>query len=95
MLMNGKSCSIPLFYSKATFSNFRFLGIQNLRNFAVETSTGIFQELLVHLEKSASYKEVTGAVLIFLPGLADITELYEILQSDQRFNDARYMFLYY
>ena len=45
---------------------------------------------MVHLETDVKYRGVTGAVLIFLPGLADITELYEMLQSDQRFNDKRY-----
>lgn len=50
----------------------------------------VLQELLLYLE--GEYGETGGAVLIFLPGLADITELYEILTSDQRFyNKHKYV----
>ncbi|XP_073416043.1 ATP-dependent RNA helicase DHX29 isoform X2 [Dendrobates tinctorius] len=46
-------------------------------------------ELLVFLDRSAQYRNVEGAVLIFLPGLADIQQLYDLLSSDKRFNDRR------
>ncbi|KAG8598939.1 hypothetical protein GDO81_002806 [Engystomops pustulosus] len=46
-------------------------------------------ELLVYLDKSTQYRNVEGAVLIFLPGLADIQQLYDLLSSDKRFNDRR------
>ncbi|XP_063818252.1 ATP-dependent RNA helicase DHX29 isoform X2 [Pseudophryne corroboree] len=46
-------------------------------------------ELLVFLDKSAQYRNVEGAVLIFLPGLADIQQLYDLLSSDKRFHDRR------
>ncbi|NP_001091401.1 ATP-dependent RNA helicase DHX29 [Xenopus laevis] len=46
-------------------------------------------ELLVFLDISPEYRNVEGAVLIFLPGLADIQQLYDILSSDKRFHDRR------
>ncbi|KAL4233235.1 ATP-dependent RNA helicase dhx29 [Mactra antiquata] len=44
-------------------------------------------ESLLYIEKSDQFKDMKGAVLIFLPGLSDITELYELLNSDRRFSD--------
>ncbi|KAM3939787.1 ATP-dependent RNA helicase DHX29 [Leptodactylus fuscus] len=46
-------------------------------------------DLLVFLDRSSQYRNVEGAVLIFLPGLADIQQLYDLLSSDKRFNDRR------
>ncbi|XP_068105350.1 ATP-dependent RNA helicase DHX29 isoform X2 [Hyperolius riggenbachi] len=46
-------------------------------------------ELLVFLDKSAQYRNVEGAVLIFLPGLADIQQLHDLLSTDKRFSDRR------
>ncbi|XP_056398433.1 ATP-dependent RNA helicase DHX29 isoform X2 [Hyla sarda] len=46
-------------------------------------------ELLVFLDRSSQYRNVEGAVLIFLPGLADIQQLYDLLSTDKRFNDRR------
>ncbi|CAJ0939146.1 unnamed protein product [Ranitomeya imitator] len=39
--------------------------------------------------RSPQYRNVEGAVLIFLPGLADIQQIYDLLSSDKRFNDRR------
>lgn len=38
-------------------------------------------------EKSPQFAEVDGAVLVFLPGLAHIQQLYDLLYSDKRFRD--------
>lgn len=38
-------------------------------------------------EKSPQFAEVDGAVLVFLPGLAHIQQLYDLLCSDKRFRD--------
>ncbi|MEE6458230.1 hypothetical protein FKM82_000230 [Ascaphus truei] len=46
-------------------------------------------ELLVFLDRSGQFRNVEGAVLIFLPGLADIQQLYDLLSSDKRFHDRR------
>ncbi|XP_074851666.1 ATP-dependent RNA helicase DHX29 [Carettochelys insculpta] len=43
-------------------------------------------ELLAFLERSPQFKNIEGAVLIFLPGLAHIQQLYDLISSDRRFN---------
>ena len=54
-------------------------------------TTFLFQDLLMHIESSPPFCDIEGAVLIFLPGLADIQELYEMLTTQRHFNDpARY-----
>ncbi|XP_033098056.1 ATP-dependent RNA helicase dhx29-like [Anneissia japonica] len=54
----------------------------------------LIMELLNLLETDSEYGSVEGAVLIFLPGLANIQELYEILQSDKKFsNPSKYTVL--
>ncbi|XP_043106374.1 ATP-dependent RNA helicase DHX29 isoform X2 [Puntigrus tetrazona] len=42
-------------------------------------------DLLEYLDKSPQFRDVDGAVLIFLPGLAHIQQLYDLLTSDKRF----------
>lgn len=44
-------------------------------------------ELLCHLDRDPAYGQVDGAVLVFMPGLSHIQELYELLTSDRRFAD--------
>ncbi|XP_033752111.1 ATP-dependent RNA helicase DHX29-like isoform X2 [Pecten maximus] len=46
-------------------------------------------ELLCYLEKSPDFSQVEGAVLIFMPGLADIQELYELLMADRNFTKSQ------
>ncbi|XP_060072709.1 ATP-dependent RNA helicase DHX29-like isoform X2 [Ylistrum balloti] len=46
-------------------------------------------ELLCYLEKSPEFSQVEGAVLIFMPGLADIQELYELLMADRNFTKSQ------
>uniref|UniRef100_A0A8D0GSE1 RNA helicase n=1 Tax=Sphenodon punctatus TaxID=8508 RepID=A0A8D0GSE1_SPHPU len=43
-------------------------------------------ELLAFLDGSLQFKNVDGAVLIFLPGLAYIQQLYDLISTDRRFN---------
>ncbi|KAM6109761.1 ATP-dependent RNA helicase DHX29 isoform 2-T2 [Phoenicopterus ruber ruber] len=43
-------------------------------------------ELLAYLDRSPQFKNIEGAVLIFLPGLAHIQQLYDLISSDRRFN---------
>ncbi|GFS24549.1 ATP-dependent RNA helicase DHX29-like, partial [Elysia marginata] len=51
----------------------------------------LISDLLMHIESSSPFCEIKGAVLIFLPGLADIQELYEMLTTQRHFSDpARY-----
>ncbi|XP_068608725.1 ATP-dependent RNA helicase DHX29 [Brachionichthys hirsutus] len=44
-------------------------------------------ELIDYIDKSPQFAEVAGAVLVFLPGLAHIQQLFDLLTSDQRFRD--------
>uniref|UniRef100_A0A7N5ZW26 ATP-dependent RNA helicase DHX29 n=1 Tax=Anabas testudineus TaxID=64144 RepID=A0A7N5ZW26_ANATE len=44
-------------------------------------------DLIDYLDKSPQFTEVDGAVLVFLPGLAHIQQLYDLLSSDKRFRD--------
>ncbi|XP_069483380.1 ATP-dependent RNA helicase DHX29 [Ambystoma mexicanum] len=46
-------------------------------------------ELLVFLDLSPQFRTIEGAVLIFLPGLADIQQLYDLLSSDKRFHSRK------
>ncbi|XP_050977642.1 ATP-dependent RNA helicase DHX29 [Labeo rohita] len=43
-------------------------------------------DLLEYLDKSPQFRDVGGAVLIFLPGLAHIQQLYDLLTTDKRFS---------
>lgn len=44
-------------------------------------------DLIHYLEKSPQFVEVEGAILVFLPGLAHIQQLYDLLTTDKRFKD--------
>ncbi|KAM8744062.1 ATP-dependent RNA helicase dhx29 isoform 1-T2 [Acanthopagrus schlegelii] len=44
-------------------------------------------ELIAYLDKSPQFTELDGAILVFLPGLAHIQQLYDLLSSDKRFKD--------
>ncbi|KAM5331424.1 ATP-dependent RNA helicase DHX29 [Glossophaga mutica] len=47
-------------------------------------------ELLTYLDRSPQFRNTEGAVLIFLPGLAHIQQLYDLLSTDRRFSSERY-----
>ncbi|XP_068562850.1 ATP-dependent RNA helicase DHX29 [Cebidichthys violaceus] len=44
-------------------------------------------DLIDYLDKSPQFAELDGAVLVFLPGLAHIQQLHDLLSSDKRFRD--------
>nr|XP_046231230.1 ATP-dependent RNA helicase DHX29 [Scatophagus argus] len=44
-------------------------------------------DLIGYIDKSPQFAEVDGAVLVFLPGLAHIQQLFDLLSSDKRFRD--------
>ncbi|XP_042310368.1 ATP-dependent RNA helicase DHX29 [Sceloporus undulatus] len=46
-------------------------------------------ELLAFLDRTPQFKNVEGAVLIFLPGLAHIQQLYDLIATDRRFDLRR------
>uniref|UniRef100_A0A8C2CL46 ATP-dependent RNA helicase DHX29 n=1 Tax=Cyprinus carpio TaxID=7962 RepID=A0A8C2CL46_CYPCA len=43
-------------------------------------------DILEYLDKSPQFRDVDGAVLIFLPGLAHIQQLYDLVTTDKRFS---------
>lgn len=47
-------------------------------------------ELLAYLDKSPQVGNIEGAVLIFLPGLARVQQLYDLLSNDRRLYSERY-----
>uniref|UniRef100_A0A8D3A4X8 RNA helicase n=1 Tax=Scophthalmus maximus TaxID=52904 RepID=A0A8D3A4X8_SCOMX len=46
-------------------------------------------DLMDYLDKSPQFADLDGAVLVFLPGLAHIQQLYDLLSSDKRFRDKK------
>lgn len=38
-------------------------------------------------DKAPQFVDVDGAILVFLPGLAHIQQLHDLLSSDKRFRD--------
>ena len=44
-------------------------------------------DLISYLDRDPEYSGMDGAVLVFMPGLSHIQELYELLTSDRRFRD--------
>ncbi|XP_069780459.1 ATP-dependent RNA helicase DHX29 isoform X2 [Narcine bancroftii] len=46
-------------------------------------------ELITYLERNSQYRAIDGAVLVFLPGLAHIQHLHDLLTTDKMFQDRR------
>ncbi|KAI5099549.1 ATP-dependent RNA helicase DHX29 [Silurus meridionalis] len=46
-------------------------------------------ELLQYLDNSPQFAAIDGAVLLFLPGLAHIQQLYDLLTTDKRFSSKK------
>uniref|UniRef100_A0A665UX18 ATP-dependent RNA helicase DHX29 n=1 Tax=Echeneis naucrates TaxID=173247 RepID=A0A665UX18_ECHNA len=44
-------------------------------------------DLMDYLNKSPQFADLDGAILVFLPGLAHIQQLYDLLTSDKRFRE--------
>uniref|UniRef100_A0A3P9ASM8 RNA helicase n=1 Tax=Maylandia zebra TaxID=106582 RepID=A0A3P9ASM8_9CICH len=44
-------------------------------------------DLIDYLDKAPQFVDVDGAILVFLPGLAHIQQLFDLLSSDKRFRD--------
>ncbi|CAL1567666.1 unnamed protein product [Knipowitschia caucasica] len=47
----------------------------------------LLTDLVDYLDKSPQFAEIDGAVLVFLPGIAHIQQLFDLLSSDKRFRD--------
>ena len=46
-------------------------------------------DVIKYLGTDTQYSCIQGAVLVFLPGLSHIQELYELLTSDRHFADKK------
>ncbi|KAK2151742.1 hypothetical protein LSH36_353g09030 [Paralvinella palmiformis] len=47
----------------------------------------LIMDLIVYLDEDPEYSSIDGAILVFLPGLVHIQDLYDSLKADRRFND--------
>ncbi|KAM4527774.1 ATP-dependent RNA helicase DHX29 [Odontesthes bonariensis] len=47
----------------------------------------LLMDLVDYLDKSPQFADAVGAILVFLPGLAHIQQLYDLISSDKRFRD--------
>ncbi|KAJ3605919.1 hypothetical protein NHX12_027962 [Muraenolepis orangiensis] len=47
-------------------------------------------DIIDYLDKSPQFSSMDGAILVFLPGLAHIQQLYDQLSTDKRFRKDRY-----
>ena len=46
-------------------------------------------DLLLYVSKNEEFAAMQGSVLVFLPGLSHIQELYELLVGDRHFADKK------
>ncbi|XP_039606285.1 ATP-dependent RNA helicase DHX29 [Polypterus senegalus] len=65
-------------YSKRTRHTLQYMNPNKI-------NMDLILDLLEYLDRTPQFKEVNGAVLIFLPGLAHIQQLYDLLTHDKRF----------
>uniref|UniRef100_A0A8C0XAV7 ATP-dependent RNA helicase DHX29 n=1 Tax=Castor canadensis TaxID=51338 RepID=A0A8C0XAV7_CASCN len=85
-VQTGASADLNPFYQK--YSNRTQHAILYMNPHKINLD--LILELLVYLDKSPQFRNIEGAVLIFLPGLAHIQQLYDHLSNDRRFYSERY-----
>ncbi|XP_003470310.2 ATP-dependent RNA helicase DHX29 isoform X2 [Cavia porcellus] len=85
-IQTGVSADLNPFYEK--YSNRTQHAILYMNPHKINLD--LILELLVYLDRSPQFKNIEGAVLIFLPGLAHIQQLYDLLSNDRRFHSERY-----
>uniref|UniRef100_A0A8D1R4D8 RNA helicase n=1 Tax=Sus scrofa TaxID=9823 RepID=A0A8D1R4D8_PIG len=85
-VQTGTSADLNPFYQK--YSNRTQHAILYMNPHKINLD--LILELLTYLDRSPQFKNVEGAVLIFLPGLAHIQQLYDLLSTDRRFFSERY-----
>ncbi|KAL5009672.1 hypothetical protein ScPMuIL_011977 [Solemya velum] len=96
----GNERQMELFWTKENISTVDRSGL-DIEEYSLKTrniitrlnpnriNMDLILELLAALEKDPEFKEIDGAVLIFLPGLADIQELYDLINSESRFSSRK------
>ncbi|XP_040833473.1 ATP-dependent RNA helicase DHX29 isoform X2 [Ochotona curzoniae] len=85
-VQTGISADLNPFYHK--YSNRTQHAILYMNPYKINLD--LILELLVYLDRSPQFRNIEGAVLIFLPGLAHIQQLYDLLSNDRRFYSERY-----
>ncbi|XP_062942685.1 ATP-dependent RNA helicase DHX29 isoform X1 [Cynocephalus volans] len=85
-VQTGASADLNPFYQK--YSNRTQHAILYMNPHKINLD--LILELLAYLDKSSQFRNIEGAVLIFLPGLAHIQQLYDLLSNDRRFYYERY-----
>ncbi|XP_004678377.1 PREDICTED: ATP-dependent RNA helicase DHX29 [Condylura cristata] len=85
-IQTGASVDLNPFYQK--YSNRTQHAILYMNPHKINLD--LILELLIYLDTSPQFRNIEGAVLIFLPGLAHIQQLYDLLSTDRRFFSERY-----
>ncbi|XP_006206062.1 ATP-dependent RNA helicase DHX29 isoform X1 [Vicugna pacos] len=85
-VQTGTSADLNPFYQKYSARTQHAILYMNPHKINLD----LILELLTYLDRSPQFKNVEGAVLIFLPGLAHIQQLYDLLSTDRRFFSDRY-----
>ncbi|XP_072778119.1 ATP-dependent RNA helicase DHX29 isoform X2 [Taeniopygia guttata] len=78
----GSGINLAPYYAK--FSNRTQQAVLYMNPYKINLE--LILELLAYLDRSPQFKNIEGAVLIFLPGLAHIQQLYDLISTDRRFN---------
>ncbi|XP_014437229.1 ATP-dependent RNA helicase DHX29 isoform X2 [Pelodiscus sinensis] len=81
-LQSGSGIDLDPYYQK--YSNRTQQAIFYMNPYKINLD--LIVELLAFLDRSPQFKNIEGAVLIFLPGLAHIQQLYDLISADRRFN---------
>uniref|UniRef100_A0A8C0GUC2 RNA helicase n=1 Tax=Chelonoidis abingdonii TaxID=106734 RepID=A0A8C0GUC2_CHEAB len=85
-LQSGSGVDLDPYYQK--YSNRTRQAIFYMNPYKINLD--LILELLAFLDKSPQFRNIDGAVLIFLPGLAHIQQLYDLISADRRFTRDRY-----
>uniref|UniRef100_A0A7M4FHZ3 ATP-dependent RNA helicase DHX29 n=2 Tax=Crocodylus porosus TaxID=8502 RepID=A0A7M4FHZ3_CROPO len=81
-LQSGSGVDVNSYYQKYSSRTQQAIFYMNPYKINLE----LILELLAFLDRTPQFKNVEGAVLIFLPGLAHIQQLYDLISTDRRFN---------
>ncbi|KAM9138912.1 ATP-dependent RNA helicase DHX29 isoform 1-T1 [Pangshura tecta] len=85
-LQSGSGVDLDPYYQQ--YSNRTRQAIFHMNPYKINLD--LILELLAFLDKSPQFRNIDGAVLIFLPGLAHIQQLYDLIAADRRLTRDRY-----
>ncbi|KAM6187842.1 ATP-dependent RNA helicase DHX29 isoform 2-T2 [Sarcoramphus papa] len=81
-IQSGSGIDLAPYYAKYSSRTQQAIFYMNPYKINLE----LILELLAYLDRSPQFKNIEGAALIFLPGLAHIQQLYDLISTDRRFN---------